>query len=475
MGKHIHTRIFFMVLAIILFFALGAGLTFSASSVKYVQYAAARDGEAIISMVEEIAENMEAESAGERTEKPEENQREKSKYILQKSKERMKEGLFYGKLLIFNSKYGQVYPEVFQDGELPDRLTQRCQKILKEGNGVYPETIEIGNEKWHLNYFVMDTDYLVRAKYFIAAVPVPDLGVLLKTVQRLLWGVLLLTAVIASALAWVISKSISTPLEKLCCRIQKAGDGMGEQIEEVYSLAELETVKEAYNRMEQKIKEKEEEKHRFFQNVSHDLKTPLAAITGYAQGISCGIMEDKQKAAEIILSESIRMTELVESILSLTKMDNQELELHLTEIDLVEFIDQCLEALRGIRFSCTIHFESEEQELFVETDSNLLERILRNIISNSLRYAKSHIVIQVKRTYFGAEIFVKDDGPGFEKADLPHIFERFYKGKGGKTGIGLSFVWSGVCYLGGSVQAGNLDAPEEGAYYLIEIPETFKI
>ena len=82
MGKHIHTRIFFMVLAIILFFALGAGLTFSASSAKYVQYAAARDGEAIISMVEEIAENMEAESAGEWTEKPEENQREKSKYIL---------------------------------------------------------------------------------------------------------------------------------------------------------------------------------------------------------------------------------------------------------------------------------------------------------------------------------------------------------------------------------------------------------
>ncbi len=109
----------------------------------------------------------------------------------------------------------------------------------------------------------------------------------------------------------------------------------------------------------------------------------------------------KREAAEIILLESIRMTELVESILSLTKMDNQELELHLTEIDLVEFIDQCLEALRGIRFSCTIHFESEEQELFVETDSNLLERILRNIISNSLRYAKSHIVIQVKRTYFG--------------------------------------------------------------------------
>ena len=169
-----------------------------------------------------------------------------------------------------------------------------------------------------------------------------------------MWGVLTAAAAAASVLAWLISKSISRPLQKLCSQIQMAGEGRSAQINEIYSLSELETLKRSYNQMESKIREKEEEKKRFFQNVSNDLKTPLASITGYAQGISCGIIEDGQKAAGIILTESIRMTELVESILSLTKMDNQELELHITEVDLVEFVDECLEALRGIRISCDL-------------------------------------------------------------------------------------------------------------------------
>ena len=168
------------------------------------------------------------------------------------------------------------------------------------------------------------------------------------------------------------------------------------------------------------------------------------------------------------------MTELVESILSLTKMDNQELELHITEVDLVEFVDECLEALRGIRISCELCLACEEQELPIETDPKLLERILQNIISNSFRYAETTIAIRLKDTSDGVLILVEDDGQGFDKEDLPHIFERFYKGKGGKTGIGLSVVWAGVCYLGGTVEAGNRNPPSKGAYYCIRLPKTFR-
>ncbi len=119
-------------------------------------------------------------------------------------------------------------------------------------------------------------------------------------------------------------------------------------IREQYSVTEVENLKEAFNRMAEKLKDAEEQNHRFFQNVSHDLRTPLVSIAGYAQGIQCGVMKEPEKAAEIILSESLRMTNLVESILTISKMDNSELKLNRINIDMEEFLAEQTEILRGL-------------------------------------------------------------------------------------------------------------------------------
>ncbi len=185
MGKHIHTRIFLLVLAVILFLTLGAGLIFSASSARYVEYAARRDGEAMISMVEKIVKDMCWKETGRQSAKEE---REGSKRILQKVKETIKEEAFDGKLLVFNSKYRLVYPETYEEGELPDALTQRCQEILKQGGNVRPERVQIENKSWNLQCFTLDTVHSVRAKYFIAAVPAPDMDIFWDAVRQLMWG-----------------------------------------------------------------------------------------------------------------------------------------------------------------------------------------------------------------------------------------------------------------------------------------------
>ena len=164
------------------------------------------------------------------------------------------------------------------------------------------------------------------------------------------------------------------------------------------------------------------------------------------------------------------MTSLVESILSLTKMDNQEFKLELMNIDLIEFIDECLDVLRGISNDCSLSLADSPYELYIQTDPALLKRILENIISNSLRYASRSIVISVTQEESSVLILIEDDGPGFTPEDLPHIFERFYKGTGGKTGIGLSFVWSAIHYMGGTIEAGNRIAPNCGAAYRLHLP-----
>lgn len=221
--------------------------------------------------------------------------------------------------------------------------------------------------------------------------------------------------------------------------------------------------------MEETIRRSEEEKRQFFQNASHDLKTPLASITGYSQGIVSNVIKDHQKAASIILSESLRMTDLVESILSLSKMDSHTFDLHPTDLEVMEFLDECVDIMSTIRRDCVIHLEAT-RPLTIHTDPELLKRVIQNILSNCLRYADHEILIRMSTDGNSLILLIQDDGPGFPEKDLPHIFERFYKGDGGKNGIGLSIVWTGIHYLGGSITAGNRAVPEHGAYYQLLLP-----
>lgn len=242
------------------------------------------------------------------------------------------------------------------------------------------------------------------------------------------------------------------------------------RIEDVYSVRELEMLKNAYNRMESKLRESQREKEFFFQNISHDLRTPLASIIGYAQGIQCGVMTDCHKAAGIILSESMRMMSLTESILTLTKMDCHELKLHMAEIDLEEFLEQRLDALSGMAGGEKLKMEPQGLQLYVRADPDLFGRIVENIISNCIRYGKHEVTVRCERDKELAVILIEDDGTGFCTEEIPRAFERFYQGKGGGFGIGLSVVQAGMEYLGGHVEIGNRKPPEHGAFYRLTLP-----
>ncbi len=130
------------------------------------------------------------------------------------------------------------------------------------------------------------------------------------------------------------------------------------------------------------------------------------------------------------------MTDLVESILSLSKMDSQTFSLHPVDLELSEFLDECADMMSTTRKNCVIHLDSNDP-LMIRTDPGLLKRIIQNILSNCLRYADREIHVQLTHTSGELELLIYDDGPGFREKDLPHIFERFYKGEGGKTASGF--------------------------------------
>ena len=474
-GKSIQTRLFSAVFLVIFMMTFGVGITFFLSSRWYVQYTARKETEHLIRMVQAESDRLSTDTAYTSSDSKE-NTRESSKALLRSVRLQLRDQPYNGIFLIFNSKQKLVFPQSSNDRNIYpiSALEEQCRRMIQSGELISGKTsrILLSEDFWYISMYVFPSSTPVRAKYFVSVVQIPDSSVFWNYTWKLYLAILLASVFLSSFLVWGIARTISVPIQHLCLQIQRINGETDAQIQDSYSLNELEALKRSYNQMEEMIRRSEEEKRQFFQNASHDLKTPLASITGYSQGIVSNVIKDHQKAAGIILSESLRMTDLVESILSLSKMDSHTFDLHPTDLEVMEFLDECVDIMSTIRRDCVIHLEAE-RPLMIRTDPELLKRVIQNILSNCLRYADHEILIRMSTDGNSLILLIQDDGPGFPEKDLPHIFERFYKGNGGKNGIGLSIVWTGIHYLGGSITAGNRAVPEHGAYYQLLFPLSF--
>ena len=216
------------------------------------------------------------------------------------------------------------------------------------------------------------------------------------------------------------------------------------------------------------IEKEAERQQTFFQNASHELKTPLMAIQGYAEGIQAGVM-DAGGAAEVILAESDRMTELVDELLDISKIDMGRQQLALSEMDVRELLYDSIRAVEPTAAADGIAITPDfpETPVMVSCDDTRLRRAVTNILSNGVRYARSQLHLTCRTDKRNVTIRIQDDGDGIAEADLPHIFDRFYMGKSGKSGIGLALTKEIIHLHKGTIRAYNGDG---GAVFEITIP-----
>lgn len=216
------------------------------------------------------------------------------------------------------------------------------------------------------------------------------------------------------------------------------------------------------------IEKEAERQQTFFQNASHELKTPLMAIQGYAEGIQAGVM-DTASAAEVILAESDRMTELVDELLDISKIDMGRQQLALSEMDVRELLYDSIRAVEPAVSAGGIAIVPDfpEEPVMVSCDDTRLRRAVTNILSNGVRYARSELRLTCCADKRNVTIRIQDDGDGIATEDLPHIFDRFYMGKSGKSGIGLALTKEIIHLHKGTIRAYNGDS---GAVFEISIP-----
>lgn len=201
----------------------------------------------------------------------------------------------------------------------------------------------------------------------------------------------------------------------------------------------------------------------FFENTSHELKTPLTAIRGYAEGIEKGVITDYPKTGRVINAQVEQMSSLVEGILSIAKLESGSMPLEKEELSLPDFLQDCLMPLEGTVKSRGLLVELELSETKVLADPAQMEHAITNLLTNAMKYAISRIRI---RCHDG-ELILWNDAAGLDEEELQHIFDRFYTGKNGNTGIGLALAKEIIELHGWTIQAENA---EDGVAFRIRWP-----
>ena len=215
------------------------------------------------------------------------------------------------------------------------------------------------------------------------------------------------------------------------------------------------------------IESAQEIRQSFFQNASHELKTPLMAIQGYAEGIQTGVLPVKDSAG-VILEESDRMTELIEELLALSKIDSAQTKPKFRETDVTGIIESVADSFSPAFENSQKKLETELcEEATIPCDERQIRKAVSNLIFNAFRFCNTAVTVGCANENGKVVITVSDDGDGIDKADLPHIFERFYTGKKGNTGIGLALAKEIIKTHGGDIKAYN----RGGAVFEISLPE----
>jgi two-component system sensor histidine kinase BaeS len=262
-------------------------------------------------------------------------------------------------------------------------------------------------------------------------------------------------AAFAAAVSFLLARSIVRPIRRVAEATRAlAADERHEPLPSEGS-SELVSLAQAFNQMAAQLAASREAERDFLLSVSHELKTPLTAIRGYAEGLGEGVF-DADEAARTINLEASRLERLVRDLLDLARMKRSEFSVRRGPVDLADAAREAVERheLRAREFGVTL--TAEGTETWVEADYDRLLQVASNLVENALRETPAGGSVTVRAE--PGRLVVADTGPGIPPEDVPHTFERFYLyDKIGKdrpigSGLGLAIVEQLATAMGGDVQ-----------------------
>lgn len=283
----------------------------------------------------------------------------------------------------------------------------------------------------------------------------------LTMLQRQFTVVLIIAMLIAGTVGLILLFFIQRRLLKPLDRLGRVVDEyqVGDKVElAIKHQDEIGSLAQSFMQLTATLNRSKERQDIFFQNASHELKTPLMSIQGYAEAIMDGVVEGDEvnESLSIIAFESQRLKHIVEEMIYLTHLEGGDIQFNPQRVWLSEVIENACASVSPLYQGANVSLDVKgnlDQEVFI--DQQRMIQVLVNILGNNVRYADSKVLMRVEVNDEMLYIDVIDDGPGFQTNDLDMIFDRFYKGKKGKHGIGLSIAKTIIESQGGSIKADN--------------------
>lgn len=323
-----------------------------------------------------------------------------------------------------------------------------------------------------------DTTYVSLTKVLPAGTltlltPVSRIKAIEQDLLRRMLIIFAAGGVVMAALSLLFTRKLIRPLMLLKEELEKVKERRFAQVRLVRGGGEIGSVAQAVYEMAGELNRFIRVQKEFFQNASHELKTPLMSISGYAEGIRDGLFEGKQveRGLDIIVSECARVKKLVMEMTLLAKLDSAEELFRVAPVPLEELVEETVERIHPILDAKGLSVRvmlPEEGAPVIRADRDKLLQALLNVAANAVRYARTGILIRVNRTEGEVRLLVSDDGCGFPEELLPMLFHRFVKGKDGESGLGLAISRAIVEGCGGEITADN--RPEGGAVISMTLP-----
>lgn len=309
------------------------------------------------------------------------------------------------------------------------------------------------------------------------------LCVLLSLLFALFWSVVWACVFAAAAILIFLASNfwfrerVTSPILGLGDTARHIADGSYGTLAERLRDDEIGALTDAINDMSVKIGKADRVQSEFISSVSHELRTPLTAITGWSETLLYdeALQGDSRRGIEIISREAGRLTSMVEELLEFTRMRDGRFTLNLEQVDVAALMEEvCFTYSELLRHDgLELVYKPPEGDLpFVTGDPRRLKQVVLNILDNAAKYGRGGQKVEVSAAQQGeyVKISVRDHGPGIAKEDLPHVKERFYKGRGKErgSGIGLAVCEEIVARHSGKLIVDN--APAGGALITVLLP-----
>ncbi|MCI5868701.1 MAG: HAMP domain-containing histidine kinase [Dorea sp.] len=379
--------------------------------------------------------------------------------------------------LVLDERSGKVFTNVYDKDMLKNQmfgyLLNQAQKDSKILESTDDYQINQSWDPWNQNYYIEMWGYFNDGSQFLLRSPLEGIRESAAISNRFLIYIGSVLIVISVLFIWYFSKRLTDPIHELAIlsdrmanldfdvkytsggsnEIGELGANFNRMSEKLEST--ISELKKANNRLQKDIEQKEkieQMRNEFLGNVSHELKTPLALIQGYAEGLKEGINEDAESRefyCDVIMDEASKMNLMVKNLLTLNQLEFGDEDISFERFNLTEVVGGVLQSMEILaqQAEANVIFRQADP-VYVWADEFKVEQVVRNYVSNAFHHVSGDKVVEVKILSDGekAKVTVFNTGSPIPEKDIGHIWDKFYKvdkahtREYGGNGIGLSIV-----------------------------------